>query len=643
MKKKITKTVLYAILYVVIMSFVGFTAFAVNLTNHTFYNKLIVNGDIPVTELSNYVGKSVSMTLKNVNDILYIGEEIVKENGSYEFVVDIGDYNAEDLDFKVRIGNDDIQDTLLSAISKSSECVPVQVNVKVEGTSARITADLDEIDALCDKYTVIAAVYKNGVLKNVKTYDENLAEIDTVSNKLFLDAKLDGVDNEDTVKIFVWQDFVKNLPLSKANKQIAGDPVFQDGDVVAVVGDSITDDYGYPTQLEAFYMTRYPEREITFYNKGINGEGAEKIYKRLNWDILKENPNKVMLMYGVNDVWWHNYDTEAGHNKKLEASCTNTGKLIDSLLKKNIKPILVTPTVYDEREIVTGATAQNDGTDAWITKLCAKLKTMAAEKDVELLDVNTITKDITYREENAEIKYVITGSDRIHPNPTHGSLLIAYSILKEQGVDPYVASVDIASDGTVNAYNCEVSNLVTDGNKISYTYSPKSEPMAQNGGYNAALAVLPELTEALNNEIIKIGGFDTDGKYNLTLNGVDAGSYAGAEFEKGINIATLVQNPNLERANSVYTELSKKRTAENKLRDIAITVSYNDGQYAIYSELGYDRFLKAFASNMFINSYKKFWEYAQIVEEIENTMDIAWEAAREYAQPVSYTVEITAQ
>ena len=635
MKKSVIKKTL---LMVMLLTFcVGFAAQAANLTNHTFYNKLILNGVISPTEHSKYVGQSVCMTLMDGDNLLYIGEEIVKEDGRYEFVIDLEDGNTGNLNFNIRIGNEDAKNTLLSAVTKSSKLVPVKVNVKLEDSNARITADLKEIDLLCEKYSVIVGVYSGKTLKSVKIYNEESAEIAEVSGKLFFDATISDVNRDDTVKVFVWQDVVENIPLAKSNQQVAGDKTFQDGDVVAVVGDSITHDYGYPMQLELFYMTRYPDREVTFYNKGINGQGAKRIYERLDWDILTENPNKVVLMYGVNDLWYHYYDTEAGHNVKLQNSYTDTGKLVDDILNKNIEPILVTPTVYDEREIVTDGTAEYVGTNSWLDKLCVKLKELAVEKDVKLFDVNAVTNEITHREANKDIQYVITGGDRIHPNPWHGSLIIAYSFLKEQ----YVAKVDISSDATVSAYNCDVSDLEVSGNRVSYTYFPKAEPMSQNGGYATALNVLPELTDTMNNEIVKVDGLDTSKTYMLSLDGVEAGSYTGAEFAEGVNIATLSSNPNLLRANNVYTELIKKREAENKLREIAITIAYNNGEYSIYSETGYAEFLEAFKTNMHYGKYTKFWDNIQEVENIQNTKKNAWTAAREYAQPVSYNVVIT--
>ena len=46
---------------------------------------------------------------------------------------------------------------------------------------------------------------------------------------------------------------------------------FQSGDTVCYVGDSITHGGSYHAIVTLFYTTRYPDRDIKYYNNGIGG------------------------------------------------------------------------------------------------------------------------------------------------------------------------------------------------------------------------------------------------------------------------------------------------------------------------------------------------------------------------------------
>src|ERR1035438_7237204 len=60
--------------------------------------------------------------------------------------------------------------------------------------------------------------------------------------------------------------------------QAANGP-FQDGDRVCFVGDSITSGGGYHAYVQLFYATRYPTRELTYFNCGHSGGSAGECYR----------------------------------------------------------------------------------------------------------------------------------------------------------------------------------------------------------------------------------------------------------------------------------------------------------------------------------------------------------------------------
>ena len=81
-------------------------------------------------------------------------------------------------------------------------------------------------------------------------------------------------------------------------------------------GDSITDagrsrenladlGPGYPAVAAALMTEMFPQISFTFINRGISGNRTEHLVARLQSDFIDLQPDLVILMIGVNDVWHH--------------------------------------------------------------------------------------------------------------------------------------------------------------------------------------------------------------------------------------------------------------------------------------------------------------------------------------------------
>lgn len=95
----------------------------------------------------------------------------------------------------------------------------------------------------------------------------------------------------------------------------------EDQATVLFIGDSITDcgrNYdnvndlgrGYAMMVAAELNLRYPEKQIQFMNRGINGNRVTDLEQRWEQDCLAHNPTWVSIYIGINDTWrW--YDSKA--------------------------------------------------------------------------------------------------------------------------------------------------------------------------------------------------------------------------------------------------------------------------------------------------------------------------------------------
>ena len=88
--------------------------------------------------------------------------------------------------------------------------------------------------------------------------------------------------------------------------------LFQSGDKVLFIGDSITDcgrrdayaplGHGYVRKITELITAKYPERRITYVNKGIGGDIVEGLESRWDIDVIDEQPEWLSVKIGINNA-----------------------------------------------------------------------------------------------------------------------------------------------------------------------------------------------------------------------------------------------------------------------------------------------------------------------------------------------------
>jgi len=113
-------------------------------------------------------------------------------------------------------------------------------------------------------------------------------------------------------------------------------PQFQSGDVVALIGDSITHGRKWHRYVYSYYLTRFPDRQVRFVNLGIAGDSAGGALRRLDWDILPNQPNVAAIFLGMNDVGrgYYKVNADAQAIAGRERALANTRKNMDELAAK---------------------------------------------------------------------------------------------------------------------------------------------------------------------------------------------------------------------------------------------------------------------------------------------------------------------
>ena len=90
------------------------------------------------------------------------------------------------------------------------------------------------------------------------------------------------------------------------------DLLFQSGDKVLFIGDSITDcgrrdehapfGNGYVSKVVELITAKYPERGIEYVNKGIGGDVVEGLEQRWEADVIAERPDWLSVKIGINNA-----------------------------------------------------------------------------------------------------------------------------------------------------------------------------------------------------------------------------------------------------------------------------------------------------------------------------------------------------
>lgn len=134
------------------------------------------------------------------------------------------------------------------------------------------------------------------------------------------------------------------------------------GDSVTDAGRSRTDlsdlGPGYPFYTAKRLTELFPEKELSFLNRGISGNRSSQLLDRLQEDFLDLKPDLVTILIGVNDSWHgcpptciHTSNTayESNYRAVLEAVRGSGAKIV------MLEPFLLpNPAVPDFRDDLNG-------------------------------------------------------------------------------------------------------------------------------------------------------------------------------------------------------------------------------------------------------------------------------------------------
>lgn len=200
--------------------------------------------------------------------------------------------------------------------------------------------------------------------------------------------------------------------------------VIQSRKKVIFFGDSITqagvEKNGYITKIAELAAREGKAEGFEFIGAGIGGNKVYDLYLRMEDDVLKKNPQIVVIYIGVNDVW-HKQSHGTGTDADKFTRFYNA--LIRKIQDGGAKIVLVTPAVVGER---TDSSNQLDGDLNHYSNL---IREIAKQYNLPLVDLRQSFLAFNLKNNPSNRESGILTTDRVHLNEK-GNQLVADEIWK---------------------------------------------------------------------------------------------------------------------------------------------------------------------------------------------------------------------
>jgi len=320
---------------------------------------------------------------------------------------------------------------------------------------------------------------------------------------------------------------------------------FQNGGAIVFLGDSITQGGKYLGYLQLFHNLRHPGSRTQFLSAGVSGDTAKGGLARFDWDVAPLKPDRVFVMFGMNDVDHGLYaagksgkETDAAREKVFSAYRERLTVITDKASALGARVTVMTPTPFDEYAAKASRAPEKGCNEVGLARMAAIVRETVGADVVDLYAPFT------------ELLRRYPGRfqpDRVHPGE-EGHLLIAAAILMSEGETPVVAETALSAAD------------------LPYRYAPAVFPLPLTDAYRRADEVFP-VTDCLNRETLVVKGL-APGLWTLEADGRPIGTFSAAALAAGVNLA-LLPTPNQLKAQELASVAGELAGVMTRLRGLA--------------------------------------------------------------------------
>ena len=338
--------------------------------------------------------------------------------------------------------------------------------------------------------------------------------------------------------------------------------LLKQGDRLAIIGDSITEQRMYSRMIETYLTVCVPELEITARQYGWSGETAEGFARRMTNDALRFQPTIATTCYGMNDHRYRAYDEPNGQWYR-----SNQTAIVRAFKGSGARFVLGSPGCVGKMPgWVKSATGTIDDLNLNLNKFRNIDIEIAQAEQVGFADVfwPMITTFYEARQKFGD-DYYISGKDGVHPGWA-GQTVMAYAFLKGLGLDGQIGtlSVDLAKQTASATSGHETKGFANGQLKVVSRKFPfcATGDLKSDNSIRSAMTLIP-FNEELNRFILVANG-GTAARYKVTW-GAESKSYSAEQLAKGVNLAAdFVVNPFSSAFDRVDTAVAAKQEFETR-------------------------------------------------------------------------------
>lgn len=339
----------------------------------------------------------------------------------------------------------------------------------------------------------------------------------------------------------------------------AAEPLLREGDHVAVIGDSITEQRLYSMFIEDYLLMCKPAAGLRATQFGWGGETAHGFNGRMANDMLPFGATVATTCFGMNDGGYAPLDpTRAKWYRTAQKA------IVDQLKRAKVRVIVVgSPGCVDADTYGR----HNPQAAATYNQTLAQLRDIAREvaqqEGVVFADVHTPLFEAMNRAKAKYGKKYFIAADGVHPD-RNGQLVMAYAFLKALGCDGQIGTITVdlasgkaeATDGH-RVLGGSVGEVELESTKYPFCfYGDPSQP----GSTRSLLEFVP-FNDDLNRFRLIVRGLTSE-KAKVTW-GTVSREFPAAALAAGINLAAeFLDNPFSKSFQQVEAQVAKQQQME---------------------------------------------------------------------------------
>lgn len=344
------------------------------------------------------------------------------------------------------------------------------------------------------------------------------------------------------------------------------------GEAIVFFGDSITQSGQYVNYVEAYLLTRFPDKQFRLINHGISSETVSgtsepdheprrpDAHPRFARDVAAWKPDVVAACFGMNDGNYHPFEAE--RFAKYQAGVR---RLIDRVRDEaGAKRLtILTPPPYDAyRRTAIDPAAKSYGYkfaylgyDETLERYSRWLTTLRSPELVVADDHAAIDAHVRKRRETL-VSFTVS-PDAVHPDAT-GHWLMAQTLLLAWRAPALAAEAAIDAE-RMQVRSGKVRNLKRDGPGVQFTWvSPL--PLPLDPQWDPQSIELERVGERLNRYRLTVAGL-APGRYRVIADGAAVGEAAHDELAAGVDLNRLANFPTVALARGVLKQLTARNAA----------------------------------------------------------------------------------